>query len=140
MTVFENVNDTVEGQKVDCKTRRFERKGLKKHPVYKIIMFLFSCDRNSSAQVKEILPNEHVVPEEASHYHRKEGDALCCDAMSVYVNQKKPVIPIVKEGVSSRHGASLIHTTKHTIASIKVSLQNVMKRLREENQNILDKK
>lgn len=140
MAIFENVNDTIEGQKVDCTTRRFERKGLKRHPVYQKIMFLFSCDRNSSALIKEKMADTHMPPEGASCYHRNEGDELKCDAMSVYVNQIKPVVPIVKEGVTGRHGASKIHTTKHTIASIRVPLQNVLTRLGLGSQGKIEKK
>lgn len=140
MAIFENINDTIEGLKVDCVTRRFERKGLKKHPIYKTIMFLFSCDRNSSANIKEAFPKDKKQLDGTEHYHREEGDGLKCDAMSVYVNQLKPVVPIVKEGVSGRHGASLIHTNKHTIASIKVPLQNVMTRLGLGSQNKIEKK
>lgn len=140
MTVYENVNDTIEGQKVDCVTRRFERKGLKRHPAYDKVMFVFSCDRNSSAEVVEAVPAELAEAPGTEFFHRMVGDCLKCDAMSVYVNQKKPVVPVVKEGVSGRHGASLIHTTNHTIASIKVPLQNVMKRLALGEQDKIEKK
>lgn len=91
MAVFENVNDTIEGRKVDCTTRRFERKGLKKHPVYDTVMFLFSCDRNSSAVIKEAFPHDYECKEGTELYHRDEGDVLKCDAMSVFVNQLKLV-------------------------------------------------
>lgn len=140
MAIFENVNDTIEGKKVDCTTRRFERKGLKKHPVYGTVMFLFSCDRNSSAEIVEAFPDSYECKEGTEIYHRAEGDGLKCDAMSVFVNQLKPVVPIVKEGVSGRHGASLIHTTRHTIATIKVPLQNVMSRLGLGSRKIIERK
>lgn len=131
MSIFKNVGDTIEGNVVDGNTRRFERKCLKKHPITNKQMFLYSCDRNSRAIVVESVEKteDEVLAEATSHFHRNENDELQADAISIYVDSKRPIKTEVKEGVSGRHGATLFHITENTIATIKTPLENARKQL-----------
>lgn len=142
MPTYQNVNDTIEGEKVEVVTRRLESKGLVKHPVLGKTMIRYSCDRNSSAEVKEqgVVPEDEKLRNATSYYHRAVGDRLECDAMSVYIDQKKPVRSTVKEGVSGRHGASKFSTSKQTVANITTPLDNALKRLGMNSNKPLDNK
>ena len=130
MATFNNIGDTIEGNATKGQTRRLEFKCLKKHPDTNITMRLYSCDRNSSITVIESspIPEEENIKDATKHYHRKDGDCLTADAISVYIDSKAKITHEVKEGVSGRHGASLF-CTKHAIATVKTPLQNLLKKL-----------
>lgn len=131
MATFQNVGDTIEGKKISGNTRKWMQRGLKKHPDTNKNMFLYVTDRNSEAEVDEAgdIPSDEDVKTKTQGYHRSVGDRLECDSMSIYVNQITPIKPEIKEGISGRHGAAVFHIAKQAIATIKMPLANVMKRL-----------
>lgn len=131
MAIFQELNETIEGEKVSGNTRKWLAKGLKKHPVTRQNMFLYVTDRNSSAEVREEgkIPEDEKMKDLTAHFHRKVGDRLEADSLSLYVNQRTPLRPQVKEGVSARHGATVFNTSKQTIATIRTPLANILTRL-----------
>lgn len=141
MSIFKNVGDTIEGNVVDGNARRFEKKRLKKHPITNKQMFLYSCDRNSKAFVVEPAkePEDEKLAVATSFFHRNKMDELQADAISIYVDSKKPIKTEVKEGVSGRHGATVFHITKNTIATITTPLDNARKHLGLNGKEIEDK-
>lgn len=141
MATYQNIGDTIEGEKTDGHARKWMPRGLKKHPVTLKTMFLYVTDRNSRIEVTEagVIPEDEQLKNALKDCHRNVGDALECDSLSIYVNQKTPIKPDVKEGVSGRHGATLFHTAKQTIASIKTPIENVLKRLGYSNNSLENK-
>ena len=129
MGTYTDVGDTIEGKAVDVQTRKLLKKGLKKHPITNETMMLYSCDRNSNAEVKAAMEIEEE-DERTAHFHREVGDALNADAISVFVDfTHKSITGKVKEGASARHGAIFFTTGKHTISTIRTPLQNLLKSL-----------
>lgn len=123
--------DVIEGLVVDCQVRCWNWKGLKKHPLTGKRMTLYTTDRNSDATVRKTKPeyDDENIKEQTKHFHRIVGDTLKADALSVYIDKLSKIQPEVKEGISGRHGAQLIHSTWHTIAEIRTPLDNARKRL-----------
>lgn len=95
------------------------------------VMYLYRTDKNSHASVASSvgLPSDDDIAAATSHFHREVGDALTADALSVFVSCKRTIRYKVKEGESHRHGAQLISIPYHTIATIKMPLANMMKKL-----------
>lgn len=98
-------------------------------------MTLYVTDRNSEASIVKVIaePEDLDLKEKTKHFHRTKGDKLEADSLSIYVNKMQQITPNVKEGVSGRHGAHVIHITEHTIAEIKTSLDTFKKRLGYSN-------
>lgn len=131
MAVYINIGEVIEGKTIDCTTRKWLWKGLKKHPVTQKRMTLYVTDRNSVASIIKAIDVslEEEIMEKTKHFHRQIDDKLEADSLSVYVNKKQLITPNVKEGTSGRHGAQIIHITEHTIAEIKTPLETFKKLL-----------
>ena len=131
MGVYCAVGDVIEGLAVDCTVRRWDWKGPKKHPITGKRMTLYVTDRNSEAIVTKCKPEyeDEVLKKATKHFHRIEGDKLKADALSVYIDKPTKIQPIVKEGVTARHGANIVHSTDHTIAEIRTPLDTMRKLL-----------
>lgn len=145
MSVYNNVGDTIEGMAVDCDGRIFYNQGVKKHPITKKMMKLFTTDRNSHAVVKKQgeIPKDVEMREATSHFHRDVDDKVTGDALTIYVDMKASVKPEVmhgKEAASSQHGIKFASIRKHTIATVKVALPNLMKQLGFSNNTLTDNK
>jgi len=137
MAVYNNVGDTIEGEAVDFDGRSIRPQGAKKHPLTKKTMKLYTTDRNSHAVVTEAgkEPEDEEVKKVTAHFHRAMGDKVTADALSVYTDIKAKVRPktIHGEGASGRHGTNFVSVNDHTIASVKIPLQNLMKKLGMSN-------
>jgi len=137
MAVYNNVGDTIEGEAVDFDGRSIRAQGAKKHPLTNKTMKLFTTDRNSHAVVRKagIEPEDEDVKKATAHFHRAVGDKVTADAMSVYTDLKAKVRPetIHGEGASSQHGTNFVSVTDHTIATVKMPLPNLMKKLGMSN-------
>lgn len=131
MGKYNNIGDTVEGISINCVARKWISRGLKKHPLTNKTMSLYVTDRNSTAEVlKSIgLPEDEDIKKRTSHFHRNIGDILQADALSVYIDEVKRLKPVVLGGVSGRHKSNCLETKKHTIAEVKVPLDNLRKYL-----------
>ena len=137
MGKYNAIGETIEGNSISCIIRKWTPRGLKKHPITNKPMTLYVTDRNSIAEILESRPEpqEQLLKDKTSHFHRTVGDTLHADALSVYVDQLKRLHPTVKQGVSHRHSANYVKTEKHTIAEIKVPL-DVLKKLLGYSNNL----
>ncbi len=140
MAVFNNIGDTIEGQAVDCDGKAFYIQGLKKHPITKKTMKLFTTDRTSHAVVRVagIVPEDEKLRKATGSFHRDVDDKVTGDALSIYMDLKSsPRIETLhgKESASHRHGTQFMSVRNHTIATIKMPLHNIMKNLGFINYN-----
>lgn len=140
MTVYNNLEDTIEGEAVDFDGRFIHPQGAKKHPLTKKTMKLFSTDRNSHAVVRKagIEPENEEIKKATAHFHRAVDDKVTADALSVYTDIKAKVRleTIHGEGASGQHGIIFAGVNNHTIATIKMPLQNLMKKLGMSNKTL----
>lgn len=124
MAEYIKEGETIEGQKCSVKARRveFKKGGLRKDPVLDRNVVLYELDRNSSVEITESLDwskNDRLL-RETLHIHCEVGDRIQGKSIRLYVDSKRDVLkPIVKEGQSSRHGASLMETNIRTVGRIK---------------------
>jgi len=143
MPVYNNVGDTIEGQAVDCTGKAFYPKGLKKHPITKKTMKLYTTDRTSQAvvRIEGVIPDDEELRNATRHFHRNVEDKVTGDALSVYTDVKTAVkIDVLhgKEGASHRHGTQFTSFRKHTIATVRVPLQNILKKLGLSNNSLIE--
>jgi len=140
MAIYINVGEVIEGKTIDCTAKKWLWKGLKKHPITQKRMTLYVTDRTSSASIIKTIdePTDEKLKEMTKHFHRMEDDKLEADSLSVYVNKIQQITPIVKEGISGRHGAQIIHITEHTIAEVKTPLETFKKLLGYSNNLITE--
>ena len=85
-------------------------------------MVLYELDRNCSVEIMEslTLSEEDIRLREKQNIHGNVGDKIQGEAIRLYVDSKRNCLkPVVKEGQSARHGASLIDTNIRTIGRIK---------------------
>ncbi len=137
MAKYINIGDTIEGGSINCTVRKWLSRGLKKHPITNKTMSLYVTDRNSTAEILEPIAIQEN-DETTVHFHREVGDILQADALSVYIDEKKKIVPVPNEGATHRHGANFVRTKKHTIAEIKVPLA-VFKKLLGYSSNQIEK-
>ena len=137
MAVYNNIGDTIEGEAVDFDGRLIRSQGAKKHPLTKKTMKLFTTDRNSHAVVRKagVEPADEEVRAATAHFHRDVDDKVTADALSVYTDLKAKVRPetIHGEGASGQHGTNFATVNNHTIATVKMPLPNLMKKLGMSN-------
>ncbi len=137
MAVFNNLGDTIEGEAVDFDGRAIHPQGAKKHPLTKKTMKLFTTDRNSHAVVRKagVEPVDEDVKAATAHFHRDVDDKVTADALSVYTDLKAKVRPVTihGEGASSQHGTNFAGVNNHTIATVKMPLSNLIKKLGMNN-------
>lgn len=141
MPVYNNVGDTIEGLAVDCDGRVFKAQGVKKHPVTKRTMKLYITDRNSHAVVAKagVIPEDENLKSVTCDFHRNVGDKITGDALSIYTDLRGAVkIETVhgQESATHRHGTQYANIRKHTIATVKMPLQNLMKQLGFSNNSL----
>lgn len=127
--------DIVEGNKCSITARRVEWKGLRYDPITKTKMTLYELDRNCTVEVLEALnlTSDELEIRKAYNVHGNIGDKITGDAIQVWVDTKRNSLKFeVKEGVSARHGASLVNTSKRTIGKLKYSF-SIYKQLLEHS-------
>lgn len=144
MATYTKIGETIEGESMDCDGRSFFNQGMKKHPVTKKTMHLYTTDNNSRAIVTSAgkVPEDEDLQEATKHFHREEGARLNADALSIYTDMRGSVkIDVLHgdEGATHRHGTQFASYKKHTIASIKMALPNLMKQLGFSNNTLTDK-
>lgn len=140
MAVYNNLGDTIEGEAVDFDGRAIRPQGAKKHPLTKKLMKIFSTDKNSHAVVraegKE--PEDEEIKKATAHFHRSVDDKLTADALSVYTDlrAKFRIETIHGKRASSQHGTNFASVKDNTIATVKMPLQNLLKKLGFSNNTI----
>lgn len=145
MAVYNNIGDTIEGLAVDCDGKAIYPQGVKKHPVTKKMMKLYTTDRTSHAVVRTAgeEPEDENLKELTRDFHRNVDDKVTGDALSVYTDLRSSTkIDVLhgKESASHRHGTQIASFRSHTIATVKMPLQNLMKKLGYSNKTLNDKK
>lgn len=143
MATYINVKDTIEGESVDGWCRKWTFRCLKRHPITRKVMRLYVTDRNCEVAVTKEgkVPSDSAIAEATQSFHRKIGDKVVADALSVWVDMKKSIhIETLhgKEEASHRHGIQYSNIKKHTIATITMPLQNLLRQLGYSN-NLLEK-
>ena len=137
MAVYNDVGGTIEGEAVDFDGRVILSQGAKKHPLTKKLMKLFTADRNSHAIVRKagVEPVDEEVKAATAHFHRNVEDKVTADSLSVYTDLKAKVRieTIHGEGASGQHGTNFAGVNAHTIATVKMPLQNLIKKLGMSN-------
>ena len=128
MAKFINHGDMCESQKCHITTRKIEFKkgGLRRDPITDKLMVVYDLDRNCTYEILEKLtlvdPLE-LDKRTSKNVHMEEADSLIADAIRVYVDSKRNCLkPEVKEGVSGRHGGSLVKVSLRTIGMITTPL------------------
>lgn len=122
MAKYININDTIDGEHTDGNTRKFEWKGLKRHPITNKLMTLYECDRNSFAEIVKEFKGE---PERGTEsFHRLLGDSLEADAISIYIDTKRKVKYDVTN-LTARHKAQAFKIRNRSISTIKMPLENL---------------
>lgn len=134
MAKYIKAGDTIEGDSVGIRVRKWTPATIVDVPSVKKKMYRYSSSRNSSAIVKE----SHEVSEDpdvvlaTQDYHREIGDELECSGMKVYVDSKRKIKVESREGATHTHGALYATTDKHTIATISTPLANLQKAIAEQ--------
>ncbi|MBD5369608.1 MAG: hypothetical protein HDR80_00455 [Bacteroides sp.] len=123
-----NPGDMVEGQKTKIIARKieFKKRSLQKHEITKKNMVSYSLDRNCSVEViEEIgLSEEEIRARENLPIFRTVGDVLKADAIRLHVAGMRDLLGgSPKEGVSHRHGATVVDCPIHTLAKIQTPWQ-----------------
>ena len=142
MGKYINIGDTIEGEQVQCVVRKWVWQGLKRHPKCPKPCTLYTTDRNSEAVVVKSPQKQYV---EGSH--TDVGDTVVGDSLSVYVANSRKIKPDVIErnkdkevSASGRHGANVVKSKDHTIASVKVPFKNLERMLGMSNNPKIEKK
>lgn len=143
MAVFNNLGDTIEGEAVDFDGRAIRPQGAKRHPITNELMKLFVTDKNSRAVVRKAgeEPADEDLKNKTTHFHRNVDDTLSADALSVYTDLRAKVKPetIHGDGASGQHGTNFASVRDHTIATVKMPLSNLMKKLGFSNNSLIVK-
>lgn len=134
MSKYIAVGDTLIAKHIDGHARKIIWKGAKKHPVTQKTMTLYECDWNAYVKITKEFEGE--LPQGTETYHKSLNDELEAYAISIYVQSLGKEKFEVKEGVSARHGASIIAFRKNTVSTVKATLASLVKSVTEK-QNLL---
>lgn len=120
--------DMVEGQKTKIIARKIDYKkiSLQKHEITEKYMVAYTMDRNCSVEVIEKieLSEEERANRKPYKIFGEVGDILKADGIHLSVLGRRNMFgENVKEGVSARHGATVLNCPYHAIAKIQVPLQ-----------------
>lgn len=130
--------DTIIAKHTDGHTRRYNWKGLKKHPVLNKNMTLYECDMNSYAEiVKEC--DETVLGQVPKTYNKSTGDCISADAISIYIDSNRKQKFDVESGTSGRHSSNTFNFRKLSICTIKIPLKIFEKHLMQASKKIKTK-
>ena len=142
MTKYISPGDLIEGQKCHVMTRKHEFKRLQKDPITNKNMVMYELDRNCSIEVTECLQlsGDELKLRLQNKVGLEFGDCVMGDAIQMFVDTKRPIKFVVKEGQSARHGASLVNTTKRTIGKLKYNFAAFDKLLGYSSNSITEKK
>lgn len=119
---------TIEGGKCEIYTRKETLKHLQKDPITSKNMVKYELERNSSVEVTEVHPlltqEDKDLRSLISNFFNELGDKLKADAITVYIDQVRPIKFIPIEGATATHGGRFASTRKRTVAVIKYEFTN----------------
>ncbi len=138
MTEFVKVGEKIEGAKTEIYCRKESFKGLHKDPLTLKPMIKYEMCRNSTAEITEelFLSEDELEIRRRLNVALQVGDKLNADAITVFVDQKRPLKCIVKEGLTHTHGGHLFSTSNRTIGIIKYTHPNLMHLLQTNKKQI----
>ncbi len=120
--------DMVEGQKTKINARKieFKKRSLQRHEITKKMMVAYSMDRNCTVEVVEKINLTEEEKKNRDNYpiFGEVGDLIRADAIKLCVAGMRDLLGgSVKEGVSHRHGATVVNCPHHVIGKIQVPWQ-----------------
>jgi hypothetical protein len=116
MTEFNHKDDSIEGSKLEGKSRkRLINRGLTKYNT--VICYRFTASFDVKAEITAILKNGMSPLEKNSH--RNLGDNIQCESVIIHTKKEK-YFTSVKEGQTGKHGANLWRFSAQSLASIQV--------------------
>lgn len=126
MTVCYHEGESLEGAACLLYTRKHNNiSTLVRHPLTERLCMKTEMCWNSSAEIsKELDPN---IKREKIGILVDAGDKLQADAISVWVDQKRPIKFKVEEGMTHRHGGHLAATQNTTFCKIKKPFDHILK-------------
>ncbi|MBQ9398779.1 MAG: hypothetical protein IJU08_09840 [Bacteroidales bacterium] len=134
MAKYIKAGDTIEGDSVGIRVRKWTPASIVDVPTVKKKMYRYSSSRNSYAVVKnahEVSRDPEIVLATQS-FHREVGDEVECSGMKVYVDSKRRIKVVSREGATHTHGAIYATTDKHTIATVSTPLANLLKAIAKQ--------
>ena len=137
--------DMVEGQKTKIIARKimFKKRSLQKHEITKKMMVSYSMDKNCTVEVVEQLKLSDEEKKNRENYpiYGEIGDLIRADAIRLYVAGMRDLLGgDVKEGVSHRHGGTVVSCPHHVIGKIQVPWQGHLLYLgMTSKENLIDK-
>lgn len=141
MTKFIKQGETIEGDSVGIKVRKWVPATMVFLAAVKKRMFRYSSSRNSSAVVikTHLVPDDPEIVSATESYHRNVGDELECFGLKVYIDCNRRIKVESDEGATHTHGAIFATTDKHTIATISTPLACLQKAIadKERKESVL---
>lgn len=122
-------HEMAEGAKCNLYARVVKWKGLREDPITKKGMTVYELDRNCSFEIEEkiSLSLSEASVRVSLGVHMEVGDKLMGDAITTYIDTRKKIRFIIKEGLSSTHGGHTSCTSIRTIGVIKYPFSNLKK-------------
>ena len=124
--------DTIIGKHTDGHTRKWDWKGLKKHPVLNRNMTLYECSLNTYAEIVKECEQEELSDECNEKYNHNLGDSVDASAVSIYVDSKRKHQFKLEAGISSRHKANMFSFRDLSVCTISIPLSNLVKLLEQQ--------
>lgn len=124
--------DTIIGKHTDGHTRKWDWKGLKKHPVLNRNMTLYECSLNTYAEIVKVCEQEELSDECIEKYNHNLGDSVNADAISIYVDSNRKEKFNLEARISGRHKAQAFSFRNLSVCTISIPLRNLAKLLEQQ--------
>lgn len=122
-------NDRIEGLHCELYCRKETvLSSLQRHPISGKMCMRAELSRNATAEISkelQITAKEKNEKYEKYGIYTNIGDRLVGDALTIFVEQKRPIKFTVKEGATHRHGARFASTTNPTLCEIKYAQEHI---------------
>lgn len=121
-------SDRIEGAHCELYCRKQTPcSSLQKHPVSGKLCIRVELSRNATAEItKELdLTEDQKKAKLDMGIHSNLGDKLIGDAITVFVEQRRPIKFATDEGATHRHGANFASTTNPTLGEIKYAHEHI---------------
>lgn len=136
---FFKEGESIEGASVAIYARKIVAKTIKNVTIGRV--FNYTCDRNTSAEIRKILPKGTSFYSTESNKNLK--DKLRCEAMELFHLGNKKLPKTVNEGKTATHGGEEMYSETHTFAKIKYPFEQLANAFRKKalvEQKELDKR
>lgn len=124
-----NENDRIEGLHCELYCRKESVvSSLQRHPLSGKLCIRAELSRNATAEISKELDlslEEKRRKLDDQGIYTDLGDRLIGDALTVYIEQKRPIRFTVSEGATHRHGARFASTVNPTLSEIKYAQEHI---------------